>query len=79
MTPKLNLLLIVSIGVIVTFFLAILLLTILRQGRFFRQRLGLGRKSKPTKYIDAWSKYRLDNDSDNDEPDENSSDQPDKL
>lgn len=61
---KFKLSLIVSIIVIVIFFLAILLMTIIRQGRFYRKRLGLGDKSKPTRDIDAWTDYRLKDDLD---------------
>ena len=50
----------ICIVAIVLFFLMILLLTILRHGRFYRQRIKLGKKNEPTEYVDAWSRYRLD-------------------
>lgn len=54
-------LLVIIIGVI-SLFMVILLITIIRIGRYQRRRLGLGRKSPPTEYIDAWSRYRLKDD-----------------
>ncbi len=54
-------LLVIIVGVI-SLFMVILLITIIRIGRFRRRRLGLGRKSPPTEYIDAWSHYRLEDD-----------------
>ena len=54
-------LLIIIVGVI-SLFMVILLITIIRIGRFRHRRLGLGRKSPPTEYIDAWSHYRLEDD-----------------
>ena len=72
---KLKLLIIVSIVVVVVFFLAIFLLTIFRQGRFYRHRLGLDQKSKPTEYVDLWSKYRLDDEPDPDNSDKDPHDQ----
>lgn len=35
---------------------AVLLLAI---GRYYRRRLRLGEKGKPTEYVDAWSQHRL--------------------
>ena len=54
-------LLVIIVGVI-SLFMVILLITIIRIGRFRHRRLGLGRKSPPTEYIDAWSRYRLKDD-----------------
>jgi Na+-transporting methylmalonyl-CoA/oxaloacetate decarboxylase gamma subunit len=54
-------LLVIIVGVI-GLFMVILLITIIRIGRFRHRRLGLGRKSPPTEYIDAWSHYRLEDD-----------------
>ncbi|MCK5271320.1 MAG: hypothetical protein KAJ52_02040 [Sedimentisphaerales bacterium] len=54
-------LLVIIVGVI-SLFMVILLITIIRIGRFRHRRLGLGRKSPPTEYIDAWSRYRLEDD-----------------
>ena len=54
-------LLIIIIGV-VSLFMVILLITIIRIGRYRHRRLGLGQKSPPTEYIDAWSRYRLKDD-----------------
>lgn len=61
---KFKLSLIVSIILIVVFFLAILLMTIIRMGRFYRKRIGLGDKNKPTTDIDAWTNYRIKDDLD---------------
>ena len=62
---KLKVILSISIVAIVLLFLGVLLLTILRQGRFYRQRVKLGKKNEPTEYVDAWSQYRLDEDDEN--------------
>ena len=44
------------------FFIAVLLISIVRIGRYRRLRVGLGQKSPPTEYIDAWSQHRLKDD-----------------
>ena len=54
-------LLVIIVGII-GLFMVILLITIIRIGRYRHRRLGLGRKSPPTEYIDAWSRYRLEDD-----------------
>ena len=54
-------LLVIIVGII-GLFTVILLITIIRIGRYRHRQLGLGRKSPPTEYIDAWSHYRLEND-----------------
>ena len=54
-------LLVIIVGII-GLFMVILLITIIRIGRYRHRRLGLGRKSPPTEYIDAWSHYRLKDD-----------------
>jgi len=54
-------LLVIIVGII-SLFMVILLITIIRIGRYRHRRLGLGRKSPPTEYIDAWSRYRLKDD-----------------
>ena len=54
-------LLVIIVGII-GLFMVILLITIIRIGRYRHRRLGLGRKSPPTEYIDAWSRYRLKDD-----------------
>ncbi len=54
-------LLVIIVG-IVSLFMVILLITIIRIGRYRHRRLGLGQKSPPTEYIDAWSRYRLKDD-----------------
>lgn len=43
-------------------FLMFFLITLLRISRFQRRRLGLGAKKEQTKYVDAWSQYRLKED-----------------
>jgi len=54
-------LLVIIVGII-GLFTVILLITIIRIGRYRHRQLGLGRKSPPTEYIDAWSRYRLKDD-----------------
>lgn len=54
-------LLVIIVGII-GLFMVILSITIIRIGRYRHRRLGLGRKSPPTEYIDAWSRYRLKDD-----------------
>jgi len=66
----LRLALIVMIVVVITLFVVILLLTIVRIGRLRRRRTHFGEKAKPTEYIDAWSQYRLEDDSDQTDLDE---------
>jgi len=51
-------LLLMIVGIIILF-LAVLLITIIRIGRYRRRRLKLGQKGVPTEYVDSWSRYRL--------------------
>ena len=45
-------------------FLFVILLSLTRFNRAIRRLLGIGKKEKPTEYIDAWSQYRLDEEAD---------------
>ena len=54
--------LLVIIVAVAGIFVAVLLLSLVRMGRARRRRLGLGQKSEPTKYADAWSMHRLKDD-----------------
>ncbi len=45
--------------IVLALFLPILLITLLRSGRYFRRHSGIGRKGEPTDLADAWSNYRL--------------------
>ena len=48
-------------GVLIAFlFILLLLISVLRSGRFLRQRYKVGEKSPPTVYVDAWSQYHLE-------------------
>ena len=49
----------VTIFLMVVFFLFVFLITMLRVSRFHKRRMGLGRRGQKTKYVDAWSQYRL--------------------
>ena len=44
---------------IVVLFAMLLAISLLRASRFQKQRLQIGKKSEPTEYVDAWSRYRL--------------------
>ncbi len=75
---RLKFLLVVNLVFIITAFTIFLIISLLRYSRFQRQRLQIGKKAEPTKYIDAWSHYRLDEKDreleppkDNQEPDTN--------
>jgi len=57
-----KLFLVFTIMGLVVFFLVVVLITIVRIGRYWRRSLGLGKRSAPTKYVDAWSQYRLKED-----------------
>lgn len=59
---KARVILLCTIAVVISLFLAILLITIVRIGRYNRRLNRLGKKAEPTEYIDAWSKYRLEED-----------------
>jgi len=54
-----KLILLFMIAGIIILFLAVLLITIIRIGRYRRRRLKLGQKGVPTEYVDAWSRYRI--------------------
>ena len=56
---KLNLMLAASIAIVAGFFFVVLMISLLRMGRHYRQRTKLSKKSQPTDYSDAWSQYRL--------------------
>ena len=60
-TEKRKLRLMITVGIVVLggFFIAVLLISLLRMGRFYRQRTLRGKKRPPTDYVDAWSQYRL--------------------
>ena len=49
-------------------FLFVVLISLVRMSRARRRLLRLGQKNAPTEYIDAWSNYRLDEDSDEQVP-----------
>ena len=56
---------IAAAGVIVGgVFLFAILLSLTRVNRAIRRLLGIGKKEKPTEYVDAWSNYRLEEESD---------------
>ena len=59
---------IVTIVFVISLFVVILLLAIVRINRFRRKRTHLGEKGEPTEYVDAWSQYRLKEDTDQSEP-----------
>jgi len=63
---KLNAMLWASAIIITILFLGLALVTIIRMGRHYRQRVAGDKKPEPTEYVDAWSQYRLPED-DNDE------------
>lgn len=44
---------------VIGLFFSLLLITLLRSGRYFRKHSGIGRKGEPTDLADAWSNYRL--------------------
>ncbi|KPK75851.1 MAG: hypothetical protein AMJ79_09380 [Phycisphaerae bacterium SM23_30] len=60
-TEKRKLRLMITVGIVVLggFFIAVVLISLLRMGRFYRQRALAGKKRPPTDYVDAWSQYRL--------------------
>ena len=47
---------------VASLFVMLLLISLIRLSRFNRRRLGLGKRSPRTAYIDAWSQYRLKDD-----------------
>ena len=55
---------------VASLFVMLLLISLIRLSRFNRRRLGLGKRSPRTEYIDAWSQYRL-----KDDPTENQADE----
>ena len=55
---------------VASLFVMLLLISLIRLSRFNRKRLGLGKRSPRTEYIDAWSQYRL-----KDDPTENQADE----
>ncbi len=57
---RLKFLLVVNLIFIITAFTIFLIISLIRFSRFQRQRLQIGKKAEPTEYIDAWSRYRLD-------------------
>lgn len=57
---RLKFLLVVNLVFIITAFTIFLIISVIRFSRFQRQRLQIGKKAEPTEYIDAWSRYRLD-------------------
>ncbi|MCF7956914.1 MAG: hypothetical protein K9M57_00560 [Phycisphaerae bacterium] len=48
-----------TIAGIICFIVCLALLTVVRQWRFYRKRLGMGEKIAPTVCEDLWSQYRL--------------------
>ena len=56
---KFKLMLAASIAILVGFFIAVLLTSLLRMGRYYRQRTLSRAKRQQTDYEDIWSKYRL--------------------
>ena len=54
--------LLVLLGIVITLFSALLMLSLLRILRFQRRKSTLGAKAERTEYIDAWSRYRLKDD-----------------
>jgi len=61
-------------GVLIAFlFITFLLISVVRLSRFIRQRYKVGEKSTATEYVDAWSKYRLEEEGDAAAPEESSS------
>lgn len=68
---KLRLMLSTSIIILCGFFLAVFLITLLRIGQRYRRAHLSSRGKETTELFDAWSNYRLDEDSiDFDEPDD---------
>ncbi|MCK5114767.1 MAG: hypothetical protein KAR11_08405 [Phycisphaerae bacterium] len=67
---ELRIMLFTSIIILSGFFLAVILITLLRIGRRYRRAHQPGRGKEPTELFDAWSNYRLDEDAfDSDESD----------
>jgi hypothetical protein len=63
---RLKLALFICISFLTALFFMVLIISVIRMGRLQRRRLQIGKKSEPTEYVDAWSRYRLKN-----EPSEN--------
>ena len=62
-------LLVLAVALFVLFWF-MLILALVRMGRFHRRRM-LGKKSEPTEYVDAWSQYRLNDEAvDGPDPDQ---------
>lgn len=60
--PLLMMLLTVVLLTLMGFFLVVLLMTLMRIGLRQHRRGESGQQSKPTDYVDAWSRYRLPDD-----------------
>ena|GEM_PF-3649417 len=55
--------LVLTLIIIISLFVGLILLTVIRVTRRYRRLLYVGRKNEPTEYFDAWKNYRLEDDS----------------
>ncbi len=65
---KLDAMIWASAIILILLFFGLALVTFIRIGRHYRQRVTEDKKPEPTEYVDAWSQYRLPEDNNSDDP-----------